>query len=85
MFYGLNKFLKKVLPKRLFYRSLIIVAAPIIILQFISRINTGTVDKLERVRWFTWKQKNSNVSDFFRFYSKNPYKKFSPAAGNPKG
>ena len=35
MFYGLNKFLKKVLPKRLFYRSLIIVAAPIIILQFI--------------------------------------------------
>ena len=34
MFYGLNKFLKKVLPKRLFYRSLIIVAAPIIILQF---------------------------------------------------
>ena len=35
MFYGLNKFLKKVLPKRLFYRPLIIVAAPIIILQFI--------------------------------------------------
>jgi len=35
MFYGLNKFFKKVLPKRLFYRSLIIVAAPIIILQFI--------------------------------------------------
>ena len=33
MSYGLNSFLKKILPKRLFYRALIIVAAPIIILQ----------------------------------------------------
>ena len=33
MFYGLNKFIKNFLPKRLFYRSLIIVAAPIILLQ----------------------------------------------------
>ena len=33
MSYGLNKFLKKILPKGLFYRALIIVAAPVIILQ----------------------------------------------------
>jgi len=33
MFYGLNKFIKNILPKRLFYRALLIVAAPIIILQ----------------------------------------------------
>ncbi len=33
MFYGLNKFIKEFLPKRLFYRSLLIVAAPIILLQ----------------------------------------------------
>ncbi len=33
MFYGLSRYLKKILPKRLFYRSLIIVAAPIIIMQ----------------------------------------------------
>ena len=33
MSYGLNSFLKKVLPKKLFYRALIIVAAPIILLQ----------------------------------------------------
>jgi two-component system, OmpR family, osmolarity sensor histidine kinase EnvZ len=33
MFYGLNKFVKNLLPKQLFYRGLIIVAAPIIILQ----------------------------------------------------
>ena len=33
MFYGLNKFIKKLLPKQLFYRALLIVAVPIIILQ----------------------------------------------------
>ena len=38
MFSGLNKFFKIVLPKRLFYRALIIVAAPTIILQIIITI-----------------------------------------------
>ena len=38
MFYGLNKFIKYILPKRLFYRALIIVAAPTIILQLIITI-----------------------------------------------
>ena len=38
MFSGLSKFLKIILPKGLFYRSLIIVAAPIIILQLIITI-----------------------------------------------
>ena len=33
MFYGLSKFLKNLFPKRLFYRGLLIVAVPIIILQ----------------------------------------------------
>ena len=33
MFYGLSRFFKKFLPKQLFYRSLLIVALPIIILQ----------------------------------------------------
>ena len=33
MSFGLNKFLKNFLPKQLFYRALLIVAAPIIILQ----------------------------------------------------
>ena len=33
MFYGLNKFIKTLLPKQLFYRALLIVAAPIILLQ----------------------------------------------------
>ena len=38
MFSGLNKFVKIILPKRLFYRALIIVAAPTIILQLIITI-----------------------------------------------
>ena len=33
MYYGWTRFIKFILPKRLFYRSLIIVAAPIILLQ----------------------------------------------------
>jgi len=38
MFYGLNNIIKKILPKALFYRSLIIVIAPIILLQIIITI-----------------------------------------------
>jgi two-component system osmolarity sensor histidine kinase EnvZ len=33
MFYGLSRLLKKILPKQLFYRALLIVAIPIIIIQ----------------------------------------------------
>ena len=35
MFYGLNNFIKKILPKGLFYRALLIVAVPVILLQLI--------------------------------------------------
>ena len=38
MFFGLNNFFKKILPTGLFYRSLIIVAAPTIILQIIITV-----------------------------------------------
>ena len=38
MFYGLNNLIKQILPKRLFYRSLIIVATPIILLQIIITV-----------------------------------------------
>ncbi len=38
MYSGLNKLIKYILPKRLFYRALIIVAAPTIILQLIITI-----------------------------------------------
>tara|TARA_B100000579_G_scaffold413314_1_gene405841 strand:+ start:1082 stop:2401 length:1320 start_codon:yes stop_codon:yes gene_type:complete len=35
MFYGLNKFVKNILPKKLFYRALLIVAVPVIVLQLV--------------------------------------------------
>ena len=38
MFYGLNKFVKDILPKRLFYRALLIVAVPVIVLQLVITV-----------------------------------------------
>ena len=38
MYYGLNNIIKKILPKGLFYRSLLIVAIPIIVLQIVITI-----------------------------------------------
>ena len=38
MFSGLSNFFKKILPKRLFYRSLLIVAVPILVLQLVITI-----------------------------------------------
>ncbi len=38
MFYGLNRFVKNLLPKRLFYRALLIVAIPVIVIQLIITI-----------------------------------------------
>ena len=38
MSYGLNKFIKNLLPRRLFYRALLIVAVPIIVLQIVITI-----------------------------------------------
>ena len=35
MFYGLNRFVKNLLPKKLFYRALLIVALPVIVLQLV--------------------------------------------------
>ena len=38
MFYGLNKSIKNILPKTLFYRALLIVAVPVIVLQLVITI-----------------------------------------------
>ena len=38
MFFGLSSFFKKILPKRLFYRALLIVAVPILVLQLVITI-----------------------------------------------
>ena len=63
MFYGLNKFFKKILPKRLFYRSLLIVAVPIIGLQL--TISIVFFDSL----WIKTNKgmTNSVISEIFTF------------------
>ena len=38
MFSGLNNFLKDLLPKRLFYRALLIVAVPVLVLQLVITV-----------------------------------------------
>ena len=38
MSYGLSKFIKALLPRRLFYRALLIVAVPIIVLQIVITV-----------------------------------------------
>jgi two-component system osmolarity sensor histidine kinase EnvZ len=38
MFSGLSNFLKDILPKRLFYRALLIVAVPVLVLQLVITI-----------------------------------------------
>ena len=57
MFYGLNKIIKNILPKSLFYRALLIVAVPVLVLQLVVTIvfflnlmdqNNQRNDKAER-------------------------------------
>ncbi len=38
MFYGLNKFIKNLLPKKLFYRALLIVAIPVVFIQILITV-----------------------------------------------
>ena len=38
MFYGLNKIIKNILPKSLFYRALLIVAVPVLVLQVVVTV-----------------------------------------------
>ena len=63
MFYGLSNFIKKFLPKRLFYRSLLIVAVPIIGLQLIISIVFFDSLWIKTNKGMT----NSVVSEIFTF------------------
>ena len=74
MFYGLNKFVKNLLPKRLFYRALLIVAIPVILIQLI--ITIVFLDSL-------WIKTNkgmtralvSEIQTFIEVYSNDNYEK----------
>ena len=81
MFYGLSKFIKKLLPQRLFYRSLLIVAVPIIGLQIVISIvffdslwiktNKG-MTSFSCIHNFTFTQRSVEcvITVFRLFYSK---------------
>ncbi len=72
MFYGLSKFLKKILPKQLFYRSLIIVAAPIIIMQVTISIVFFDSLWIKTNKGMT-KALVNEISTFVEFYSNENY------------
>tara|TARA_B100001057_G_scaffold450421_1_gene492495 strand:- start:2846 stop:4165 length:1320 start_codon:yes stop_codon:yes gene_type:complete len=74
MFYGLSKFFKNLLPKRLFYRALLIVAIPVILIQL--TITIVFFDSL-------WIKTNkgmtralvSEIQTFIEVYSNDNYEK----------
>ncbi len=84
MSFGLNDFIKKILPKRLFYRSLIIVATPIILLQIIITIvffdslwikaNKGMTRSLVsevKTLFEIYKDDKTNKEEILDLYNKN--------------
>ena len=84
MFYGLNNFIKNILPKRLFYRSLIIVATPIILLQIIITIvffdslwikaNKGMTRSLVsevKTLYDVYQNEQTNKEEILDLYNKN--------------
>jgi len=84
MSFGLNNFIKKILPKRLFYRSLIIVATPIILLQIIITIvffdslwikaNKGMTRSLVsevKTLFEIYKDDKTNKEEILDLYNKN--------------
>ena len=74
MFYGLNRFIKNLLPKRLFYRALLIVAIPVILIQLV--ITVVFFDSL-------WIKTNKGmtralvgeIQTFIEVYNKDEYEK----------
>ena len=74
MFYGLNKFIKNLLPKKLFYRALLIVAAPVILLQLIITIVFFDSLWIKTNKGMT-KALVNEVNTFIEVYDDEKYKK----------
>lgn len=70
MYYGLNNILKKILPKKLFFRSLTIVITPIILLQIIITIVFFDSLWIKTNKGMT-KSLVGEVQTIFDFYEKN--------------
>ncbi len=74
MFYGLNRFVKNLLPKRLFYRALLIVAVPVIVLQLVITIVFFDSLWIKTNKGMT-KALVNEISTFIEVYSDEKYNK----------
>ena len=74
MFYGLNKFVKNLLPKRLFYRALLIVAIPVILIQLIITIVFFDSLWIKTNKGMT-RALVSEIQTFIEVYSNDSYEK----------
>ncbi len=74
MSYGLSKFIKNLLPKRLFYRALLIVAIPVIVLQLIITIVFFDSLWIKTNKGMTRALVN-DIQTFISFYSENKFNK----------
>ena len=74
MFYGLSRFIKNLLPKRLFYRALLIVAIPVILIQLIITIVFFDSLWIKTNKGMT-RALVSEIQTFIEVYSNNNYEK----------
>tara|TARA_B100001741_G_C16532609_1_gene590260 strand:+ start:175 stop:1494 length:1320 start_codon:yes stop_codon:yes gene_type:complete len=74
MFYGLNKFIKNILPKRLFYRALLIVAIPVIVIQLVITIVFFDSLWIKTNKGMT-KALVNEISTFVQIYNDDIYEK----------
>ena len=74
MFYGLNKFFKNILPKSLFYRALLIVAVPVLVLQLVITIVFFDSLWIKTTKGMTRALINE-ISTFLEFYNDENYDK----------
>ena len=74
MFSGLSKILKKILPKSLFYRALLIVAVPVLVLQLVITIVFFDSLWIKTTKGMTRALVNE-ISTFIEFYKNENYDK----------
>ena len=74
MFFGLNKFIKNILPKSLFYRALLIVAIPVLFLQLVITIVFFDSLWIKTTKGMTRALVNE-ISTFLEVYNNENYKK----------
>ena len=74
MFSGLSDYFKKILPKRLFYRALLIVAIPVLVLQLIITIVFFDSLWIKTNKGMT-KALVNEINTFIEVYSDEIYKK----------